>query len=98
MKLLKIVFIIIISFILFIYLFFMYEEHLNEDNKIGKMNLKNVKNVHLGMDTTSVLQIMGEPKSKSSFEGEIFYNYNTPNFYSESCQIKFDSKGRVIYK
>ncbi|WP_439881378.1 outer membrane protein assembly factor BamE domain-containing protein [Pontibacter sp. MBLB2868] len=64
---------------------------------VGLENLKKLKDVQIGMDSLSVLAIMGRPSDRYFFKEETFYNYEVPPGNSYQAQIIFDKRGKVSY-
>jgi hypothetical protein len=65
--------------------------------RVGKANWENIKNIQLGMDSSTVIKIMGIPSYKhySKSKNIIFLYENIP-LESVSPEIVFDSTGKVI--
>ncbi|MBY5951766.1 hypothetical protein KUV23_12325 [Algoriphagus marincola] len=83
---------LILSFIIY-----NYKVKYNFKEKIANKNLDNIKKIKIGMDTTEVLGIMGDPIDKRRYKSELFYDYGMPSGTSIQCQIIFDSLGQVIF-
>lgn len=88
----------LIFIIVIIYGVIFYNDYLSNEAVVGRKNAENIKKIKIGMDTTQVLKIMGEPEEKYTYQGTKFFNYAHPLASSETIQIKFDSSGKVIYK
>lgn len=71
---------------------------INGSSNKGKDNLKNIKAVEIGMDTTMVIVIMGEPVQKRPFKENLFFDYDLPDGSSGQLTITFDTLGYVIDK
>ncbi|WP_169334618.1 hypothetical protein [Mariniradius saccharolyticus] len=67
-----------------------------EDRKAWE-NIEKIRLVKLGMDTTRVIEIMGQPLEKRVEGGELYFDYEVPSGWSLQCQIIFDSRGNVVY-
>lgn len=94
----KKIFFVVLILILIILFSFLYHTHFSKQALIGKANLEKIKEVEIGMDTLSVLKIMGEPIEKRKFKNEIYYDYELPSGSSGQLTISFDTLGIVIDK
>lgn len=65
---------------------------------VGKENVQNIQKVQTGMDSISVLTIMGQPSERYVYNEEIFYNYEVPPGLSFQCQIILNKRGKVTFK
>lgn len=63
----------------------------------GIENVKKLKDVQIGMDSLTVLKIMGRPSDRYVFKEETFYNYQVPPGSSYQAQIILDKRGKVSY-
>ena len=64
----------------------------------GIENVKKLEDVQIGMDSLTVLEIMGRPSNRYVFKEETFYNYEVPPGSSFQAQIILDKRGNVRYK
>jgi hypothetical protein len=71
---------------------------INGPSNPGNENLKNIKLVEIGMDTSQVITIMGEPIQKRLFKENLFFDYDLPKGSSGQLTITFDTIGQVIDK
>jgi hypothetical protein len=74
-----------------------YDSEYSSKAVVGIENVKKIKDVQIGMDSLSVLAIMGRPNDKYVFKGETFYNYEVPSGSSYQAQIILDKSGKVNY-
>ena len=74
-----------------------YDGKFSKEAAIGEKNIDNVVRLKLGMDTTTVIRIMGKPIERREFKSEIFYDYEVQPGSSFQCQLIFNSSGQVIY-
>jgi outer membrane protein assembly factor BamE (lipoprotein component of BamABCDE complex) len=94
----KKIFFVVLTLIMIGLLFLLYHTHFSKQALIGKSNLEKIKEVEIGMDTLSVLELMGKPLEKRKFKNEIYYDYEIPSGNSGQLTISFDSLGIVIDK
>lgn len=74
-----------------------YDSEYSSKAVVGIENVKKIKRVQLGMDSLSVLAIMGIPRDRYVFKEETFYNYEVPPGSSFQAQIILDKRGKVSY-
>lgn len=77
--------------------YIIYDGKFSKEAAMGEKNIDNIRRVKLGMDTATVVRIMGKPIERREFKSEIFYDYEVPPGSSFQCQIIFNSNRQVIY-
>ncbi|ALD21640.1 hypothetical protein AM218_10990 [Hymenobacter sp. DG25A] len=80
-------------------LYINYDAHWSPEAAIGQENLRNIRKVEIGMDSSTVLAIMGNPESRVYFlpvPQTTTYTYRTPPGSSMSCYVVFDNEMKVI--
>ena len=91
---------IIVPLILFLFFltYLFYYSHFSENDKIGEQNFENFKSVKIGMDSVSVIKILGRPMDRHISIKQIYFDYEIPYGSYLQLQIIFDSTGKVIFK
>lgn len=74
-----------------------YESKYSSTAVVGSENVKKLHDVQLGMDSLTVLKIMGKPSDRYVLKEEIFYNYEVPPGSSYQAQIILNKSGKVSY-
>lgn len=87
---------LVVSIFIGVGCFFYLDQPDKESSKAWK-NVEQIGLVKFGMDSTIVLEIMGQPLERRVEGGEIYFDYEVPSGWSGQCQIIFDSNGKVVY-
>lgn len=74
-----------------------YDSEYSNSAVVGIENVKKLKDVQIGMDSLTVLEIVGRPSDRYVFKEETFYNYEVPPGSSYQAQIILNSRGKVTY-
>ena len=74
-----------------------YDSKYSNSAELGIENVKKLKDIEIGMDSLTVLEIMGRPSDRYVMKGETFYNYEVPPGSSYQAQIVLDGMGKVTY-
>ena len=90
---------IIVPLILFLFflIYLFYYSHFSENDKIGEQNFENFKFVKIGMDSVSVIKLLGRPMDRHISINQIYFDYEVPYGSSLQLQIIFDPTGNVIF-
>lgn len=75
-----------------------HNEEYSKAAEVGKKNVQRFQEVQTGMDSLTVLKIMGNSSERYVSEGDIFYNYEVPPGSSFQCQIVLNKRGKVTFK
>lgn len=74
-----------------------YDSKYSNSASLGIKNVMKLKDVQIGMDSLTVLEIMGMPSDRYVFKEETFYNYDVPPGSSYQAQIILNRMGKVTH-